>query len=237
MPEFMILIQENEGEAGRAPAAETRRLVEAHTAYVQSLKAAGAYRDGERLRPSGEGRRVRAHHGRPQVEPGPFAGEPRALAGYYLIRADDLDAAVALADGCPMAPGDTLDVRPLMKGNVHADKSDARGKTFAFAVLGNASNERAWVDVMDRIDAETKNAFPAERALGGVRLQPPGQGRQIGSRGGKRALMDGPFLESKEVIGGLFFLRWASLDEAVQWAGTTKFAEHGALEVRELWRS
>jgi hypothetical protein len=49
--------------------------------------------------------------------------------------------------------------------------------------------------------------------------------------------MDGPFLESKEVIGGLFFLRFASLDEAVEWAGATPFVAHGALEIRELWRS
>jgi hypothetical protein len=237
MPDFMILIAEDEREEGRLAPSETRRLVEAHAAYVQSLKAAGAYRDGERLRPSGEGRRVRVRDGRPYVEPGPFAGEARALAGYYLIRADDLAAAVALAGACPMAPGDTLDVRPLLKGNVRADKSDARGKTFAFAVLGNAANEQAWVDVMDRIDVSSQGAFPSERALGGVRLHAPGQGRQVAIRGGKRAMMDGPFLESKEVIGGLFFLRFASLDEAVEWAGATPFVAHGALEIRELWRS
>ena len=47
----------------------------------------------------------------------------------------------------------------------------------------------------------------------------------------------GPFLESKEIIGGLFFLHVASLDEAIEWAAKTKFVEYGALEVRELWRS
>jgi hypothetical protein len=237
MPDFMILIHEDEAEQQRIAPAETRRLIEAHTAYVKSLKAAGAYRDGERLRPSVEGRRVHTRGGRAHVEPGPFAEENRALAGYYLVRTDDLAAAVALAESCPMAPGDKLDVRPLMKGDVRSDKADARGKTFAFAVLGNSANEPAWVDVMDRIDADTQATFPEDRALGGVRLLPPGQGRLVVSRGGKRAVMDGPFLESKEVIGGLFFLRWASLDEAVEWAATTKFVEHGVLEVRELWRS
>jgi hypothetical protein len=229
MPDFMILIQEN--EADEPAPSETRRLIEAHAAYRKSLQAAGAWLDGERLRPSAEGKRVRA---RAPVEAGPFAG---SVGRYYLVRADDLAAAVSLAGSCPMAPGDTLDVRPLMKGDVRADKSDARGKTFAFAVLGNAANERAWVDVMDRIDAETRDRFPRERSAGGVRLQAPGQGRQVALRAGKRAVMDGPFLESKEVIGGIFFLRWASLDEAVAWAATTPFIEHGALEVRELWRS
>jgi hypothetical protein len=237
MPEFMILIHEDEAGQEQLAPAETRRLIEAHGAYVQTLKVAGAYREGERLRPSREGRRIHARGGRAHVEPGPFAEEERALAGYYLVDAGDLDAAVALAESCPMAPGDQLDVRPLLKRERCADLTDARGKTFGFVVLGNAANERAWVEVMDRIDADSHDRFPSDRFLGGVRLESPGGGRQVVSRGGKRALMDGPFLESKEVIGGLFFLRMASLDEAVEWAATTKFVEHGALEIRELWRS
>jgi hypothetical protein len=237
MPDFMILIHEDEREQQRMAPAETQRLIDAHAHYVERLRQAGAYRDAERLRPSGEGRRVRLRAGRAEVEPGPFAGEDRALAGYYLVRAADLAAALALADACPTAPGDLLDVRPLLKGDVRADKTDARGKTFGFAVLGSASDERGWIEVMDRIDADTHDRFLPERFRGGVRLEAPGRGRKVVSQGGKRALMDGPFLESKEVIGGLFFMRWASLDEAVAWAATTRFVEHGALEVRELWRS
>jgi hypothetical protein len=59
----------------------------------------------------------------------------------------------------------------------------------------------------------------------------------VASAGGRRAVFDGPFLESKEVIGGLFFLWMASLDEAVDWASRSEFVKHGALEIRELWRS
>jgi hypothetical protein len=232
MPDYMILIRENETEQQRLAPADTRALVEGHAAYVKQLKAAGAYRDSERLRPSAEGKRV--HPGK--VEAGPFGDEP-AIAGYYLVKADSLDAAVALAGPCPMAPGDTLDVRPLMGGDVRADKTSRQGKTFAFAVLGNAASEDAWVALMDRIEADTHDGFPDERFLGGVRLEAPGRGRQIASRGPKRTVTDGPFLESKEVIGGLFFMRMADLDEAVRWAGTTRFMKHGALEIRELWRS
>jgi hypothetical protein len=226
MPEFMILIHEDAAEQARIAPSETQKLIEAHAAYVGTLRAAGAYRDGERLRPSAEGRRVRQN----TVEAGPFAAE---LAGYYVVSAPDLSTAATLAESCPMAPGDTLDVRPLMKGDVRPDKSSARGKTFAFGVLGNAANEAAWIDVMDRIDAETHDRFPADSFAGGVRLEPPTRGRHITS---KRAMMDGPFLESKEVIGGVFFLRLPSLDEAVAWAAASKFVVHGALEVRELWR-
>jgi hypothetical protein len=57
------------------------------------------------------------------------------------------------------------------------------------------------------------------------------------TRSERRATFDGPFLESKEVIGGLILLRMTSLDEAVRWAGGTRFVVHGTLEIRELWRT
>jgi hypothetical protein len=44
-------------------------------------------------------------------------------------------------------------------------------------------------------------------------------------------------LETKEVIGGLFFMRMATLDEAVEWAHESEFVKLGTLEIRELWRS
>src|SRR5438270_11125108 len=113
MPEYMILIRENEADQQRMAPSETKALVEAHAAYVKHLRASDAYRDGERLRPSAEGKRV---HPR-KVEAGPF-GDEQSIAGYYLVKADTLAAAVALAEPCPMAPGDTLDVRPVMGGGV-----------------------------------------------------------------------------------------------------------------------
>jgi hypothetical protein len=135
-----------------------------------------------------------------------------------------------------MAPGTSLDVRPVMKGQFKPEKASHKGRVFAFAVLGNAPNERAWIDVMDRIDSSSDRA-PNERSLGGVRLEAPGRGRRVTSTGGQRAIFDGPFLESKEVIGGVFFMRMTTLDEAVKWAKETAFVKLGAAEIRELWRS
>src|SRR5262249_41011967 len=171
MPNYMILIRENEAEQQRMAPSETKALVEGHAGYVKYLKASGAYRDGERLRPSAEGKRVHPS----SVEAGPF-GDDGTIAGYYLVKADSLAAAVALAGQCPMAPGDSLDVRPLMGGDVRADKTSRQGKTFAFGVLGCAATEEAWTDVMDCIEADTHDGTKDERFLGGVRLEPPGRG-------------------------------------------------------------
>lgn len=235
MPQFMVMIVENEAEGRKLAPSETKALVEGHSAYERRLRAVSAYLDGERLRPSSEGRRVSSRDRQPRIDTGPFGD--KALSSYYVVEADGLDAAVELAKECPMSPGAELEVRPLMKGRLQPDKTSQPGRVFAFAVLGNAPSEQGWIDIMDRIDETTRDGFPADRSRGGVRLQAPGRGRRIASAGGRRAVFDGPFLESKEVIGGLFFMRMASLEEAVDWASQTAFVRHGALEIRELWRS
>jgi len=173
---------------------------------------------------------------RVQLERGPFAEDGKALGAYYWVEAGSVDEAAQIATGCPVLASDQIDIRPLMKGTVEPDKEARPGKIFGFVVLGNAVTEEGWVGVMDRIDAETSRGLP-DSFLGGVRLQPPTSGRRVATRGERRAMFDGPFLESKEVIGGLFFVRVTNLDEAVRWAGDQRHGVHGALEIRELWRS
>jgi hypothetical protein len=246
MSQFMVMIHESEAAEAALGPAETRALLEARAAYEQDLRAAAAHCDGERLRPSVGGRRVRRRDGQVEVDAGPF--EAKALSAYYIVEAEGLDAAVALAQGCPVSPGAELDVRPVMRGDLSPDKASQQGRVFAFAVLGSAPSEQAWSDLMDRIQETTREArarggydeipgFPAAHRLGGVRLEAPGRGRRVVGTGGRRAVFDGPFLESKEVIGGLFFMHIASLEAAVQWVSEKPFVQYGGAEIRELWRS
>jgi hypothetical protein len=232
----MLMVLENEDEhAAQSPTAMAT-LIEKRAEFVAGLRRAGQLRDHGRFRPSKEGKRVRREAARLQIESGPFAEDGKALGGYYWVQAGSLEEAAQLATACPVLASDQIDVRPLMKGRIESDKEAKRGKIFGFVVLGNALTEEAWVKVMDRIDADTSSGLP-DSFLGGVRLTPPSSGRRVATRGERRATFDGPFLESKEVIGGLFFVQVVSLDDAVRWAGDTRHGVHGALEIRELWRS
>ena len=49
-------------------------------------------------------------------------------------------------------------------------------------------------------------------------LNPAGRGARVEVRNGKRAIVDGPFAESKELVGGFYIVEVDSLDEAVKWA-------------------
>lgn len=237
MTDYLVMALDDEpAHASQSPKAMSE-LIDESAAYADELRRAGRLRDRGRLRPSHEGKRVRRDGERLAVEGGPFAEQGRALGGYYWIQASSLDEATSLAARAPVLPADAIEVRPVMskKGVVPTDKEAKAGKLFACGVLGNAATEPAWIAAMDRIDDETRGRFPEASFLGGLRLEAPGVGRRITGQG-RHAMVDGPFLESKEVIGGLVFVRMSSIDEVVRWASETPFVVHGALELRELWR-
>lgn len=66
-----------------------------------------------------------------------------------------------------------------------------------------------------RFNEEMFNAGVLVAAEG---LNPSGQGARIEVKKGKRAVVDGPFTESKELIGGFYIVDVTSLEEAIEWA-------------------
>jgi len=57
-------------------------------------------------------------------------------------------------------------------------------------------------------------------------LRPTSQGKRVRLSGGRQRVMDGPFTESKEVIGGYAMFNVASMEEALKW--TSRFLDvHG----------
>jgi hypothetical protein len=92
----------------------------------------------------------------------------------------------------------------------------------------------ALFNAYQKYEAELKKAGVL---LGGDPLQPSDGAVRISADGGKRKLRDGPFSESKEIIGGYFLLEVKSRDEAVEWASRCPAAEMGGwsyVEVREI---
>ncbi|EIP85952.1 DGPF domain protein [Burkholderia humptydooensis MSMB43] len=70
-------------------------------------------------------------------------------------------------------------------------------------------------------------------------LQPSSKGWRVRYSGGKRAVIDGPFAETKELIAGYTLIQVRSRDEALEWARRfpAPFGERedGEIEVRQLF--
>lgn len=67
-------------------------------------------------------------------------------------------------------------------------------------------------------------------------LNPAAQGARVAVSKGKRYLVDGPFAESKELVGGFYIIDVKSLDEAIQWAlrAPSGMGSDDILEIRQL---
>jgi hypothetical protein len=69
----------------------------------------------------------------------------------------------------------------------------------------------------------------------GDQLLPPRRARSVRVRGGRALVTDGPFVETKEAVGGFDLIECGSLEEAVEIAASHPVAESGTVEVRQLW--
>jgi hypothetical protein len=82
-----------------------------------------------------------------------------------------------------------------------------------------------WLD-----DLQARNMW-----VTGDQLAPPRRARTVRVREGKKLVTDGPFAETKEILGGFDIIECGSLDEAVEIAAGHPIAEFGTIEVRPFW--
>jgi hypothetical protein len=68
----------------------------------------------------------------------------------------------------------------------------------------------------------------------GAGLEPPSMSTTITLVGGKRQVQDGPFADTKELLGGLFFIDVPDLDAALEWAARCPASSTGSVEVRPM---
>lgn len=66
-------------------------------------------------------------------------------------------------------------------------------------------------------------------------LHPPAEGARVSFSGGKPTVTDGPFAESKEVVGGYWIIEVASRDEAIAWAARCPAGDNETIEVRQIF--
>jgi hypothetical protein len=65
-------------------------------------------------------------------------------------------------------------------------------------------------------------------------LHPPSSGARVSFAGGKPVVTDGPFTESKEVIGGYWMIEVNSRDEAIAWAKRCPASNNEVIEIRQV---
>lgn len=70
---------------------------------------------------------------------------------------------------------------------------------------------------------------------GSNRLRPVAASTTVCIVDGQTQVLDGPYAESKEQLGGYFLIEVPDLDSALSWAARCPGASHGVVEVRPIW--
>lgn len=68
-----------------------------------------------------------------------------------------------------------------------------------------------------------------------ARLRPATDATTVRLVNGKSQVLDGPYADTKEQLGGFYVIDVPDLDAAIAWAGRCPGAGHGIMEVRPFW--
>lgn len=242
---YMLLIYSP--ETGWTQEEWTQCVVES-SFICHQLAAKRQYLAASPLHPVATAETVRVREGRPLITTGPFAETVEQLGGYYIIDVDNLDEAIAIASSLPPAKKGTVEIRPLMEiDGLPAEKSAAERKAdsatktkFMFLCY---DDEEAW----GKLSTETQRADMDEAVrlthqldqkgqyLSASPLHPSSTATCIRVRNGQRLVTDGPFTETREVLGGYYLILASNRDEAVRIAAKHSGARLGAVEVRPVF--
>ena len=109
---YMLLIYLNEQALSET---EREQCYRDSTALAHEINATGRYLAAAPLHPTATATSLRVRESKSLITDGPFAETHEQLGGYFLIDAEDLDEAIAIAERIPMARRGTIEIRPIIE--------------------------------------------------------------------------------------------------------------------------
>ncbi|HLB39154.1 MAG TPA: YciI family protein [Actinomycetota bacterium] len=111
---YVLLIYGDEATFEAASEAAREAVRQEYGKVAAGYEERGAMRGGDELAPSSSATTVRIRGGEQLVTDGPFAETKEQLGGYFIVEADNLDAAIELAAQLPGARTGSIEVRPII---------------------------------------------------------------------------------------------------------------------------
>ena len=237
---FIIMHKTNTSwEAGAVPSPE---LIARVGGLLGDLGRAGTLVAAEGLRPSSEGMRVRFAEGERTAIKGPFESGNELPAGFSILRTKSLDDAVEWTSRQAEALGDgEVDIRPVTEpwdigmvpkpGDVTTRRYMVLRKATAPTEAGIAPSPTERAKLSRVIEETTRTGVH----LAAETMRPSARGRRYKRSQGGISYFDGPFVESKELIGGYVIVAAESLEHLDPWVRRyLEVVDAAEVDVREL---
>ena len=220
--QFLIMHRTNaHWESGAVP---TLELIQHVGKMVGELVQSGKLLAGEGLRPSSLGVRLQFSGGTRTVQDGPFSESKELIAGFAILKVKSIDDAIEWATKFAQVLGDVeIDIRPVTEGWDIGIGEKPPGLTTTRYL---ATHKHRGVDgclALTPTQQEQMGQLMAQMQSAGVLLSAVGlegsaKGACLRISNGKPLVIDGPFAETKELLGGFVLIREESLQAAVDWA-------------------
>ena len=110
---------------------------------------------------------------------------------------------------------------------IYSDPSRAAGMTEDEIQAAREEVRPEWHELFDYLGTHAAS-------VAGHELDDPETAKTLRYEDGRAVVTDGPYAETKEIIGGLFFLECNDLDEAIDMAAHVPIAKRGSVEIRPL---
>ncbi len=114
MPKYIFLQYIDKSAAPRPGTPELGAVIEAFATYLEELKAAGAFIDGDPCQPSSAAFAVEVRDGKATTTDGPISSAVPWLNGYFVLDCKDRAAAMAWAAKNPAAQVGSVEVHPIL---------------------------------------------------------------------------------------------------------------------------
>ena len=194
-------------------------------------KAASAIRGGDALLPAATAVRITGGPDAPVITDGPFAEGAEVAGGYYVLEAENLDEALALARDVPAAKHGAVEIWPMAGPGLQPQPTE--GTTWIALLLEPVDRSVTPGTPEWEAGAARHQEFGAaagQHIKGGAGLHPPSTATTVRVRDGEVLITDGPYAEGAEVANGFYVLSATDRDEAVKIASMIPAS---AVEVRQ----
>lgn len=111
---YLCLIYDDETRWDRMSKEEATAAYGKYYTFTEGIRTSGHYVNGNRLKPTSTATTVRLRSGSVSTTDGPFAETKEQLGGYYLVEANDIADAVAIASRIPVGDNGAVEVRPIL---------------------------------------------------------------------------------------------------------------------------
>jgi hypothetical protein len=216
---FIIMHKTNpHWESGAIPSPE---LIARVGGFLGELSKTGRLDSAAGLRASAEGVRLQFHQGERTVIAGPFAGNNELPAGFTILRAHSLDDAIEWATRQAQIVGDVeIDIRPVTEPwDIGMQPRPAELTTRRYMILRKATGAtESGAAPTPSTRTQLTTLIEATLEAGGdvfsETMRPSRRGRRYKNSRNGVTVMDGPFVETKELLAGYVIVSASSLDEA-----------------------